>query len=321
MSVSDTSAPTFPPPYTRSPPIDTFLTHIRTDPKFVGASVTMPWKVSIMPHLDDLTEEAQQCGACNTIFIRNDTTTDKPRRTLVGTNTDCIGMRESLLQNALARYAEQNIANPYRGKPALIIGGGGTARAAIYTLRTWLGVSKIYIVNRDASEVADILADDERKRSSNANSNNNKTHDDNDNNATIIPITDISQVTSPDFESPEAIISGIPNYPPKTAEEVRTRQIIAAILQLHHRPDREEEKGVILEMCYHPVPWTSIAELASQAGWKVILGTESMIWQGLEQVKLWTGRDVASEAGLVERVKEVISEAITERMRGTREKL
>jgi quinate dehydrogenase len=313
LSRSDTSAMTFPPPYTPSPPIGTFLTQTHGDPKFVGASVTMPWKVSIMPHLDELTEAAKQCGACNTIFIRNDNAThdrkSARRRTFIGTNTDCIGIREALLQNRLAKYIENRISNPYRDNPALVIGGGGTARAAIYALRTWLDVSKIYIINRDAAEISAILADD--------NDNKGKCDEEDKNKAEIIPITDISQIYHPDFERPEAIISGIPNYPPRTPEEIRTRKIIEAVLQQHEN----KEKGVILEMCYHPAPWTAIAELASQAGWKVILGTEAMIWQGLQQAKLWTGRDVASQAGLVERVQEVVAEAMAERLNGTEQNL
>ena len=50
----------------------------------------------------------------------------------------------------------------------------------------------------------------------------------------------------------------------------------------------KEHKGAILEMCYHPSPWTEIAELSKRAGWGVILGTEAMIYQGLEQVRrIW----------------------------------
>ena len=56
--------------FTKSPEIPTFLSSIRANPKFVGSSVTMPWKVAIMSHLDDLTEDAKQAGACNTIFLR-----------------------------------------------------------------------------------------------------------------------------------------------------------------------------------------------------------------------------------------------------------
>ena len=138
-SICGTSA-TYPPPYTRSPPIDKYLASIRTNPKFVGSSVTMPWKVGIMAHLDDLTEDARQAGACNTIFVREAGANGKGKM-LVGTNTDCIGIREALLRNRLATAGPGE--DQFRGKPALIVGGGGTARTAVYVMRKWLGASKI----------------------------------------------------------------------------------------------------------------------------------------------------------------------------------
>ena len=91
LSVSDISSSTYPPPYTLSPPIEKLVSSIRSNAKFVGSSVTMPWKVSIMPHLDDLTEQAKQIGACNTIFLRN----REGKKLFVGTNTDCVGIREA----------------------------------------------------------------------------------------------------------------------------------------------------------------------------------------------------------------------------------
>jgi len=54
----------------------------------------------------------------------------------------------------------------------------------------------------------------------------------------------------------------------------------------------KEGKGAILEMCYHPTPFTEIAKVSKEKGWQVILGTEAMIYQGLEQDRLWTGRSL-----------------------------
>lgn len=286
-SVTGTST-TYPPPYTRSPPITTFLASIKSNPKFVGSSVTMPHKVAIMPHLDDLTEHARQAGACNTIFLREDPATGT--RQYVGTNTDCDGIREALTQNAPD-------PSSFRGRPALIIGGGGTARTAIYVMRRWLGSSRIYIVNRDAAEVAAIMAEDRAR-------NPDPTAQ-----APLVHVTDPQEAAR--LEAPAAIVSGIPNYPPKTAEEVNARAVIQAFLG--SAVDAPKQQGVILEMCYHPVPWTEIAQLASTAGWKVILGSEALIWQGLEQARLWTGKDVIGTPGVVDAVKAVVNGSVAER--------
>jgi len=67
-------------------------------------------------------------------------------------------------------------------------------------------------------------------------------------------------------------------------------------------------QGAVLEMCYHPSPNTAITRLATSRGWKVIPGTEAMIWQGLEQDRYWTGRDV--EDMPVEEVKAAVAEAL-----------
>ncbi|KAK4958695.1 Quinate dehydrogenase [Elasticomyces elasticus] len=71
----------------------------------------------------------------------------------------------------------------------------------------------------------------------------------------------------------------------------------------------KRHKGAMLEMCYHPTPWTEIAELAQARGWRVVLGTEAMIWQGLEQDKLWTGRELGELP--VEKVKDVIAKQLS----------
>lgn len=297
-SVTGTSA-TYPPPYTRSPPIPTFLASIRASPKFVGSSVTMPWKVNIMPHLDDLTEDAKQAGACNTIFLRRDPTSGATA--YVGTNTDCIGIREALLQNSPSTSGDP-VSELFRGKPALIVGGGGTARTAIYVLRKWLGASRIYVVNRDTAEVNAILAEDAQR---NPNADGSL--------PPLIHVTDPAAAAG--LEPPAAIVSGIPNYPPKTVEEIRAREVLQAFLgeETDGKAGEKKPRGVILEMCYHPSPWTEIAQLASSAGWKVILGSEALIWQGLEQARLWTGQDVVKVPGVVEKVKDLVAKSIAER--------
>lgn len=62
-------------------------------------------------------------------------------------------------------------------------------------------------------------------------------------------------------------------------------------------------------MAYHPAPWTTIAEISQQAGWKVILGTEAMIYQGLEQSRHWTQQDVSNDE--VKKVKEAIAQQLS----------
>lgn len=48
--------------------------------------------------------------------------------------------------------------------------------------------------------------------------------------------------------------------------------------------------------------------IAEQEGWQVILGTEAMVWQGLEQDRYWTGME--AEDLPVEKVRGVISKRL-----------
>ena len=211
----------------------------------------MPHKVAILKHLDGLTPEGASVGAVNTLFIRTDPKTGK--RIYMGTNTDVIGIRESFYQN---------IADPdasFHGRPGLVIGGGGAARSAVYALKTWMKASKIYLVNRDRNEVKAVIDECTARGYGDA----------------LVDVATVEQAR--ELEGVGAIVACVPNFAPKTEEEKEARRVLECFLAKQH-------KGAILEMCYHPSPWTEIAEISQKAGWKVILGTEAMIYQGLEQV-------------------------------------
>lgn len=208
----------------------------------------MPNKVAIIPHLDELTPECRDVGACNTIFLR---TGPKGERLYCGANTDVVGIRESFYRNV--------DENTFANRPAMVIGGGGAARSAIYALRKWMKVRDIYIVNRDDAEVDAVLEECRSKGFGEG----------------LVRVNTVEEARR--REAPGAVVACVPDFAPKTEAEKRTRKIIEVLLG-------KEEKGVILEMCYNPSPFTQLGALSEALGWKVILGTEAMIWQGLEQV-------------------------------------
>ena len=87
---------------------------------FVGVSVTVPFKVAIMPLLDQIDPVARKIGAVNTLMFHG----DAPEPTLcTGSNTDWIGSNRALA-------AEINLA----GSTVLILGAGGAARAVGFGL-------------------------------------------------------------------------------------------------------------------------------------------------------------------------------------------
>lgn len=80
-----------------------------------GYNVTIPYKETIIPYLDELDSHAREIGAVNTIKITNGRTK--------GFNTDWIGFKQSL----------SPLLKPYHNK-ALILGTGGASKAVRYTL-------------------------------------------------------------------------------------------------------------------------------------------------------------------------------------------
>ncbi|KAL7795758.1 NAD(P)-binding protein [Trichoderma ceciliae] len=245
-------------------------------PSCYGASVTMPNKVAIIPYLDEMTEECRDVGACNTVFFKQ----RGGHRILCGTNTDVIGIRDSFFYN---------IKDPiftYHDRPALVIGGGGAARSAIYALRKWMDVKQIYLVNRDAFEVEAVIGDCASRGYG----------------QDLLHISTVEQAMN--AAGPGAIVACVPDFTPQTTEEKIARQITEILLDKEH-------KGAMLEMCYNPTPFTALGMLAEKKGWDVILGTEALIWQGLEQDTYWTGSTI--EGLPAEKVKAAIAANVAQR--------
>jgi quinate dehydrogenase len=245
------------------------------DPKFFGAAVTMPHKVAIIPHLDKLTPTGQAVGSINTVFWEEQ---EDGSRLLVGTNTDCIGVREGIRQNIPAETYQS-----FKGKPAAIVGGGGTSRAAVYALVNWMGCSPVYFINRDQEEIASVIA-------------GCKSAGFGDN---LVPVTSAAHAAT--LPKPAVIVSAVPDFEPRSPSEIDARESLKIMVS-------GETPGVLLEMCYHPSSNTAVSRIAKGEGWQVIPGTEAMIWQGLEQDTYWTGKRV--EELPVEEVKRAIHEAL-----------
>ena len=101
-----------------------------------GCSVSMPFKQSVLPFLDELDTAAAKIGAVNTI-VNND-------GVLKGYNTDVYGAKM-----ALEKIDAQNADS------IMLLGAGGVARAILYALMG-MGISKIYISNRSPGKTSDL---------------------------------------------------------------------------------------------------------------------------------------------------------------------
>ena len=104
-----------------------------------GANVTIPHKGAVVPFLDELSDDARLVEAVNTIVVEG--------RRLHGHNTDVEGVRGALVAVA---------GDSLRGEPALVLGGGGAARAAALALSR-LGCP-LTVVNRTPAEAERLAA-------------------------------------------------------------------------------------------------------------------------------------------------------------------
>ncbi len=100
---------------------------------FEGVNVTIPYKETVMPFLDEISPEALAIGAVNTVRRRGGK--------LYGTNTDFGGMQ------ALFAHAGIDLC----GKKVLILGTGGTSKTARAVARA-AGAREIVLVSREKKE-------------------------------------------------------------------------------------------------------------------------------------------------------------------------
>jgi len=99
-----------------------------------GINVTVPFKKSIIPFLDKLSDEAQKTQSVNTIYLDNNK--------VIGHNTDIGGFEMSIKRSNI------DLSN----KKVLVLGAGGVVPSIIYAL-TKMHVKKIIVSNRTKDKV------------------------------------------------------------------------------------------------------------------------------------------------------------------------
>ena len=102
-----------------------------------GINVTVPFKKSVIPFLDQLTALAKEVQSVNTIFKKDDK--------IIGDNTDIGGFEKGL------KYINYDLKN----KNVFILGAGGAASSIILALKR-LGAAKIILSNRTKEKADDL---------------------------------------------------------------------------------------------------------------------------------------------------------------------
>jgi pentafunctional AROM polypeptide len=235
-------------------------------PDFGGASVTIPHKLDIMPLLDEISIHAKIIGAVNTIIpvVRDG------ERKLLGDNTDWLGIRE-LVKSNLSSVNEISSSST-----SLVLGAGGTSRAAIYALHD-LGFKTIYLYNRTAANSLKLV------ESFPADYN-------------IVPLPSLDSFPG---EHPAAILSTIPASGTATVHHANVDAGVTIPASVLSRA----AGGVVVDMAYKPKR-TPLIDLAERTeGWTAVPGIMMLLEQGYEQFSRWTGRRAA---------KNVMSKAVLE---------
>ena len=214
---------------------------------FGGTSVTIPHKQAIIPYVDVLSDAAKAIGSVNTLIVREDFDDEEGfKRTIHGDNTDWRG-----IYNPLRRLlgGPMNKAKDY----ALILGAGGTARAAAYVAAK-LGLSILYY-NRTPSKAEELSSTFGGEVV-----------------LTLDESGDSSLGSVVGAGSVRVVISTLP-----AAAEFTLPKWLAVL------------KPVVFDVNYKPYN-TKLLLQAAEYGCKLVRGSEMLWEQGVGQFELWTGR-------------------------------
>jgi shikimate dehydrogenase len=198
-------------------------------PAWVGLSLTMPLKRVALEVADEVSPLAAAVGAANTLLL------DGARR---ADNTDVAGIVGAL--------RDGGITSP---RSAVVLGAGGTARAALAALKE-LGLAEPTVLVREPARAGDLRAAAER--------------------LDVRPVVAGGLLDGP-LPPTDVVISTLPAG---TADPV-------AVHPWRGRP-------VVLEAVYAGWP-TPLARSAAAAGCTVVSGLAMLLHQAVEQVRLMTG--------------------------------
>lgn len=213
--------------------------------RIAGFNVTIPHKVEIVRLLDKLSDEALLAGSVNTV--------NNERGLLVGYNTDIDGVIEPI---------EKRISD-FNGLNVLILGAGGSCRAALVGLARKKGINTVSIFNRDQPKLSEIIS---LGRNLNLNCLPFKFED-------VGKLSEISMKSDLIINTTSIGLKG-EKSPLKT--------------------DFIHKDTFVFDIVYKPIN-TDLIENAKRAGAKIIFGYEMLLSQGYRAFEIWTGMKAPRE--------------------------
>lgn len=205
-----------------------------------GGSVTIPHKEVLLEHMDQLSDAARAIGAVNTV------TKEFGTGKLLGDNTDWLGIRGQVLPKLVEKTRE--------GRVGVILGAGGTAKAAAFAFRE-MGFVEVLILNRTLEKAASLAADF----------------------GTGFRVAG-STTELEDLTRLDAVMATLPGSAGATLPD--------SVLEKH--------KPVVVDAAYQSsasgVRHTALLQQAIAKGCPVVEGLEMLFEQGCAQCEIWTGR-------------------------------
>lgn len=222
-----------------------FVQRVRADGDWAGVSVTMPHKSAMLHLVDDVEAAAASTGALNTVLV------DRGGQRLTGRNTDIIGIIRALGHAGMASVGS-----------AALLGGGGTARAALAALpqldcRNVVGYLREPAKGAELAEFANSLGLS----------------------MTVLPLAAAVELEA------ELVISTLP---PGAADG-----LASAI-----RQNRREAGNVLLDVAYDPWP-SRLGQAWADSGGAVVSGLEMLLYQAVEQVAAFSATDLEGRTDVI----------------------
>jgi shikimate dehydrogenase len=217
---------------------------------FAGANVTIPHKLAALAVADEASDAAREIGAANTLTFSGDR--------IAAENTDGTGILDAVAPlYSLRAQRRQEGGEWLEGKGALVLGAGGSARAAIWALKG--AGADVAIWNRTVEKAAD-LANELGGHSVSLIDGEN------------LPLQDIDLVLN-------ATSVGLGADPDRDPSELKALRIDA---------DSLSDRHVVVDLVYGAAE-TELVAAASSRGASVVDGLEVLVRQGAASLHLWTG--------------------------------
>ncbi len=234
-----------------------FMAGLQAGDDWCGLSVTMPLKTAMVDEVDEVRGSGAQLGVINTVAF--EATGQGVRR--IGHNTDVAGIVGAVRNAGVTEQPD-----------SAILGGGGTSAAAIAALRE-LGAKHVDVFVRDAGRAAEAKAA-----------------------AAAVGLSIHLRPLAEAAEGMAGVDLLISTLPPRAADGIAT--------QLEQLPDGGRRPradkfpgvawGVLLDVAYDPWP-SRISEAWHSRGGVVVPGLEMLLYQAVEQIRLFSGADVTAD--------------------------